>query len=531
MRRFGAGISPQEMMAIYAADVRNEDPYREEKGALAVENANLLAAERTRRLSEPSEAERAQEKEQAEQFRFTINKYSEMIRDEKLSPTSRDLYKQMMKNYISQFPKEYQQSAGPALAYSPIDPVAEGLDKFERLYPRPIAPQSTEQTGPNAWKGGEAPRDPTNELAWAKHDISLAEWNLKREMMQDKLAGINVPDKQYVMQTLFPSSTDNKFYYKDKYSGQIGYVDMKYIPQGEFKAAIEKYNWGMPDFMRTGMYPLGPEQTETLGDTKYSVRQMRNVMNGGVLIDRVPLGPKESGSEKLMDARLMDALSVSNMGGDEKLLKDPTALYTYKLLEDVKDSIGTTEAGKTIDRTNAILMNNFGYVIGPYSKDTEDTWRKHLPLIGGGLKQYTMSDGTFMGIGPVRKTPVPFMNGQGQGALLYWSDAVKMAFDANLNPVPETKGLDVPKDVDKPVLAPNLPIEPRKAVPRPKTQNSIKNKIENVLSVVDEAGKAKVVDTIIKFFKSVPMDEQEQKEWQDFADSYKKRLEGPGGTK
>ncbi len=457
-RSFGAGVSPTEMLALYSQETR--DPLDLATKMSALEGAELVQAERARKLSEPSEAERAMHKEEMEQFRFTIGKYSEMIRDEKLSPTAREIYKGMLKNYVSIYPKEYQQAAGPVLAYSPIDPVAEGLDKFERLYPRPVPPQSQEQTGTNSWRGGEAPRDESNEFAWAQHDIGMSEWNMRRKMMQDQLAGIKPGAEEYKQPTLFPSSTPDRFYYKDRFTNQVGYVDMKHVPQGEFQTAIEKYGWSMPDFMRTGMYPIAPQQTETLGDSKYSVRLMRSVVDGKVIVDRIPLGAKET-SEKAMDQRLQDALSVFNMKGDEDLLKDQTAAYAFQLLKEVGEKIGTPEGKSAVDKANAMFTNFFGYVIQPYDKTTEDTWRKHIPLLGGKLKQYTMKDGTMMAVGPVRKTPVPYVNAQGQMAMLYYSDAIGMALDARGLPVPETKDIPVPGEVTQPILAPNLTVEPR----------------------------------------------------------------------
>ena len=472
------GISPQEMMRLYASQ---PGPYDLAKDQTELENKQLTQMQKVRSLSEPSEADRAQQRAQEEQFRFTINKFTDLIKDEKLSPTAREVYKGMMKNYVSAWPKEFQASAGPALAYSPIDPVEDGMDRFERLYPRPMAPQTTEQTGPNAWKGGEAPRDETNEVAWARYDIGAAEWKMRYDMMRDKLSGINPPDKTYEMPKLFQGSTPDSYWYKDKMTGQIGNINMKYIPQGELETAINKYGWSLPDFMRTGMYPIAPQQTETIGNGKYSVRLMRSVTDGQVLVDKIPLGPKESsGSVPNMPDDLSHALSIANMGGSKDLAKNPTQSYLLELFKETQDTFGSPEGKKNFDKLNAEVNSRYGYMIAAYDPHVSKTWRSYIPVIGNLMKNYTMDDGTFMGVGPVRNTPVPFVNAQGKGALLYYSDAIKMAVDARGMPVPETRGVVVPKDITGPVMVPNLQIEP----PKPQTPTKIqeeKSEVETML--------------------------------------------------
>jgi hypothetical protein len=497
-----------EAMLHYAMQMRlqrakRDDPYTRAKqsqelykGSLDIESKELALEKQYQERGDPTSAQLTKQKEQVEMFKFTIGKYSDMIRDEKLSETSREIYREMLKQYVGHFPKEFHAAAGPALTYSPIDPVAEGLAKFEKLYPMPRVPQGEiVQTGPNAWSGGEAPRDEANEFAWAKYDISMAEWQMRHKIMKDKLAGINVPNEDYKLPTLFASSTPDRFWYKDRFTDQLGYVDMKYIPQGELQTAIEKFGWSLPDFMKTGMYPIMEPKIEDIGDQKARVSMMRSVTDGGVIIDRVPIGPKSEGAgSNTIPDDLKHALSLYNMGGDEELAKNPTQAFFFQQLADVADKVNTPEGKAAFDKLNALTTSTFGYMVAPYDGAVEKTWRSYIPLLGNLMKNYYMKDGTFMAIGPVRKNPVPFINEKGETALLYYSDVMKMAIDATGAPVEETRGVEVPDEINEPVVVPDLKVEARQP---PKLPEPVKvyvvgdlevKKVGNAYKVKDEHG-------------------------------------------
>jgi hypothetical protein len=105
-----------------------------------------------------------------------------------------------------------------------------------------------------------------------------------------------------------------------------------------------------------------------------------------------------------------------------------------------------------------------------------------------------MKDGTFMAIGPVRKNPVPFINEKGETALLYYSDVMKMAIDATGAPVEETRGVEVPDEINEPVVVPDLKVEARQP---PKLPEPVKvyvvgdlevKKVGNAYKVKDEHG-------------------------------------------
>jgi hypothetical protein len=187
---------------------------------------------------------------------------------------------------------------------------------------------------------------------------------------------------------------------------------------------------------------------------------MRNVTNGSIIVDRTPIGPKEgAGGTKEMPDDLRHALNLANMNGDEKLAKNPTQTMLLQLLNETKDKVGTDEGKKAFDKLNFLTTSQFGYVVAPYDKKTKETLRGMIPILGGAFKQYEMQDGTFTAVGPVRKAPVPFMNEQGEVALLFWSDAIKMAIDAKGIPIEETKNAPVPGEVSQPVVVPNLRID------------------------------------------------------------------------
>ena len=471
-----------------------------QKKTLDIESSYLDIAKKRRELMEPTAAQREQQTQQLEMFKFTINKYSDMIRDEKLSGTSREIYREMLRQYVSGFPKELQTAAGPALTYSPIDPVNEGLERFERLYPKPRPPQTMEKTGPNAWSGGEAPRDEKNEFAWAQHDIALAEWDVRHKIMKDQLAGISVSKDDYKVPTLFPGATPDRFWFKDRFTGQIGPIDMKYIPQGELQTAIEKFGWSLPDFMKTGMYPIMEPKIETLGDQKVRVAMMRSVTDGGIVVDRVPIGATSAeGGGKDLDNDLKHALSLYNMGGDEDLAKNPTQAFFFQQLSDVADKIGTEEGKAAFDKLNTLTTSTFGYMVAPYDPQIERTFRSYIPLLGRVMKNYYMKDGTFMAIGPVRNSPVPFINEKGETALLYYSDAMKMAIDAAGEPVAETYGIDVPEAVTEPIIVPELKVD--RGVPITRREGEKETLVEALKGIGE--GVTAGAEEPIRFFNEV----------------------------
>jgi hypothetical protein len=434
----------------------------------------LRNAKMARDLAEPPAAALRQREQELEMFKFTIGKFTDMISSDKVSPASRDTMKEYLRAYVGAAPPELRMAAAPAIAYSPIDPVAEQLDRFDRTNPMPAAPVTMGANGTILNERTEA-----NEHQWAEYDFAMLERNLKRKLMADKINGINADPKEYAPPK-FISGQNNKLWYKDHKTGQVGFIDTKMLPEAEIKTSIEKGWQTFNDILNAGVLVLGEPRYSTMSDTQVELRKVKDIATGKTIIERTPLGPAEG--KGTMPPVLDDAFAAFQLGvtsGKEFDKLVPRARGIVTMLKEIDDAKSDPKKQtQLIGTLNKVMQNQYGYILARATNEVENSWAQNwIP----GINKYTMAGGVYTAI-PVNREMVSFTGVDASGApkssLFYYNDVLKMAIDARGKPIESTKGIS-PNSKE---VVPNLQIES----PPPKPSGAVPRKQENLGEVIME---------------------------------------------
>jgi hypothetical protein len=138
-----------------------------------------------------------------------------------------------------------------------------------------------------------------------------------------------------------------------------------------------------------------------------------------------------------------------------------------------------------------------------------------------------MKDGVFMAI-PVRKNPVVLINEKGQPIMAYYNDAIKMAFDANLRPIWESRGITIPQDPKEATMIPGMTVEPRSNPALPSKSKEDPEPGETLEQYIE---RTKFIPTPMQILKSFRLEGKSLEEYQQRARKYKEKLEGKKETK
>jgi hypothetical protein len=423
-----------------------------------------------RELSEPSARTLQEQAQQVDAFKYNINKYTELISSKDTSPASKAVMKEYLRSYVSAVPKEFHAAAAAVLAYSPIDPETEAMERFEQWNPRPQKPVA--KTLVNGVPTFTEERLPENEKAWAEYDFASVEWNLKRRMLADKRNKIDQPAEAYAPPK-FIGGVDDKLWYKDHKTGQVSWISSKNLPEADVKTSVEKGWQTFNDILRSGMVIVGEPRYATMGETQVEIRQVKDITTGQTVIERKPLGPAEG--KGLMPQVLDDAFAAFQLGVtsgkefDKLPMRSKGIVTALKEIEDAKSD--PKKQAQLIGTLNKITQQQYGYIVIRNSNEVENSWAQNwVP----GVEKYTMAGGVYSAL-PVNREMVSFTGtdvaGKPQSGMFYYNDVLKMAIDARGKPIEATKGVS---PGSKEAL-PNLRVEAPGARSKPPEAKPVKS--------------------------------------------------------
>jgi len=411
------------------------------RSPLQVATEAMELATAVRKFKEPTQADLAMRREAVGWVKYNIDQYSKIITDPNTSPASRNHMKQMLKDFAMGLPPGMREGIKPVLAHSPINPITEGLENFERLNPQPRQPYAFKEVD-GVWR---EERDQTNRLAFADYDWKMTEWRTRREMFKNKLLGMgeNVPGLK--MPKLLPTDDPNVFSFKDHVTGSIGTIDLAKVPKGEITKAVDEFGDTWPDIMHNGFYRTSEPARVQVGDMWREITVVRDLIKGNKYIESVDLGPtagslggKKGGIGKLPDDDLLNGVAAANLGEKPKVGKNPQQAEIITRLREIKDADWSGEAQTLLKEFNEEMVTRHGHIVVPHNGDIQKSWWRWLP----GANLMKMEGASWMVLPVDRAGLVQFMDKNGKVGDFFYNSEAEMAVDAEGNLVESTKGVE-----------------------------------------------------------------------------------------
>jgi len=418
-----------------------------------------------RKAREPSVAEQKAKQQAIDWVKFRVSKFTEMITKPDIDSASRDHIKMMALEFHGSLPPMFKKAVEPILAYSPLDPVAQGMERFERLNPRPVKPYAMKQVGsaPTGYPGpsGSDPgagtwtevRDQGNRSAFAEYDWAMAEWRMRREMMKNKLLGLDQKSPNLKMPRLMHTDDPNIFSYKDDVTQGIGLIDLGKVPKGEVTKAIDEFGDTWPDIIHNGFYRTSEPAKMEIGNVHHEVSIVRDLLKGNIHIRAIPIGPTASGvgkGRKAPDQDFVEGLAGANIDAKPK---DARSFQQAEIIRELRD-IGEGNWKKDLEGgsqeklrlLNERMAANYGYTIVPHNAKVAESWWNLLP----GIEIIKMQDGMKWMAVPVdsRAGLVHYTDRKGNPLTLFYNEQIEMGVDADGMPVESTKNVRIGGVID-----------------------------------------------------------------------------------
>jgi len=423
-----------------------------------------------RKAREPSVAEQKAKQQAIDWVKFRVSKFTEMITNPDIDSASRDHIKMMALEFHGSLPPMFKKAVEPILAYSPLDPVAQGMERFERLNPRPVKPYAMKQVGsaPTGYPGpsGSDPgagtwtevRDQGNRLAFAEYDWAMVEWQTKRKIMKNKLLGLGETAPKPKVPKLMPTDDPNMFSYKDDVTQGIGLIDLGKVPKGEVQQAIDDYKDNWPNIISKGAYRINIPTKMQIGDTWEQVGLVRSLFDGAVKVESFPMGStarsasgEGTGRSKMTEA-FKNGLAHANLKTD---LDDITNAQSREIAEGIREIEGEDWETTTVKDAKGnvtglvggardmLIERNInwarlhGHIVVPYSGEIKkNIWRY------AGFRAAYIEGGKWTAV-PVDKGQglVTYTGTDGKPIRLFYNSELGMAVDMMGRPQEKTAGM------------------------------------------------------------------------------------------
>jgi len=474
----GENVNPEADVSGALAEVKG--------GQMDLSYKKLRNLKLMRDLMQPTEQQKQERTENLGIIKDTIQRFQELITNQNTSPGARDIMRRQMILYAGMIPEKHRAQLGPILAFSPVDPVQQALDKFDQFNPEPgyaIGGRTKEEA-----EGSEY-----GKMELLKYQINHHDWNVKRQMFKNKQSGIK-EDAQVYQQTFFPVPGENdKYAYRSPISGEFGIFDMKKVPQDMLKNAVEELKVPMTQILKTGKIPLDKGKDFQVKDTHYNVEKTYDVLTGKTEITHRQLTPDQPGKSVKMSDTLMKGLSAVNMAMSPDDVTDPREKEIVKVLGglDIEGILKGTNPNdkKRLSVFNEQMRTEHGYIVVPRSDPYIRGWLRYLPLVNN-----YYSEQTWQAV-EVDKNMVSYTDKTGKTGTFYYSPGAKLAVDSEGLPVEASKNIPP---------GGQLPIEfkkPPAVIPKPEK--------------IPTENEGRIEDTrrVMRLINSPRYSSQEDKEW------------------
>ena len=325
---------------------------------LEEEERRISTYAKVKALGEPTAWDRQQFGERLNQIRYNINQYTELIQKAGSNKPVVENLKELLRGYASGLPQEFQEYAKPILAYSPIDPETEAMDKFLKLYPRPTLGADLVDKG----------RVPDTRTAYAEHDIGMAEWNMRLGMFKNAQLGVNQAEATKQMPRLFATEDTGVYAYRDDMTKQVNFVTIPGdVPSDLIKSAEEK-GFGLSYLKKFGSLPMpGWEDGKFVetGGRKYLAYRDYDVIKGEVTTKMESLGAAGGEAEQIPPT----AFKIMNMINSGASKKEAKELYPWiervnniMAMEVTEEELktGVSKRGTEWNKVVTEFQNNWG---------------------------------------------------------------------------------------------------------------------------------------------------------------------------
>ncbi len=366
-----------------------ETPLGQMKNQLDLENVALRNVEIRRKLSEPTEWQQEQIKQQGEQQKYIFSTLKDLALDVRIPQATRDYYNSMMRAQYYSLTPEMQNILTPLLENSPLDANTQKVEFFEKYGEQPpMEPYSTQGD-----KIEPLPRTQENARRWAEYDISSSEYQYRRNLFLfgDRYAESQKPPMFYQPVEWVGEGEKRQpgdFWYRDPQTRQITNIPSS-IAEVSMKD-LENMGWTLPRVKSTGVMPIGGTEPiiATVGGSKVQITPVKDLITGEEKYNIENFGSDDSVVKKL-PPKVLTALGELGRGTDytdPKEVRDGEVANIMQILTEFESAYGKIPTQEQLNGLNSRLQAYYPEMLGNrlvrIPKDKQGFMRRILRIPG-----------------------------------------------------------------------------------------------------------------------------------------------------
>jgi hypothetical protein len=361
------------------------------KEQLDLENVALRNIELRQKLSEPSQYQQEQAKQEGERQKYIFSTIKDLALDVRVPQATRDYYNSMMSMHYYSLTPEMQNILTPLLVNSPMDANTQKVEFFDKYGDQPPEKPYTSKLGKFANTGDELPRTQENAQRWAEYDIGMAEYTMKRNLFlfgKDYANTVKLPKFHQPVEWIGEGEQrrPGDFWYRDPDTQRITNIPAS-IAEADTKK-LEDWGWTMARVRNSGLRPVAEPIMATVGGNRVQITPVKDLVTGRESYE-VFSYDKNDDTVKKLPPKILTALGELGRGtsyDDTKAVKDGEVANVMRVLTEFEDAYGKTPTQEQLNSLNTRLQAYYPEMTGNrlvrIPKDKQGFMRKMLNIPG-----------------------------------------------------------------------------------------------------------------------------------------------------